>query len=155
MRISILLLSGLMFFAIAGCDLSGKQEVSSVEYIHLKLKSPLPDTLYLDSVRWEAAVKLHLRCSVEHSNLWSNLSFMNTKVGDTVFHYAAVASLFYEGNEGNGIPITKDTAVSVGYRIPVGMTVDSGFSQKLYIHLISPPNSIFDTLWVLPHWAEK
>lgn len=155
MRIFVLLLSGLLLLAAAGCDLSGKQEVKSTDYIHLMSKTPIPDTLYLDSVRLETAIKLHLRCSVEHSNLWNNLRFINSTMGDTFFHFAAYASLYYEGIDGNGIPITADSTVTVGYRIPLGMSVDSAFSQKLYIRLHSPQNLLVDTILVLPHTARK
>lgn len=143
------LIALLAIIAIGSCDLNGKQEIKSTEFIPLAIKTPIPDTLLLDTLRKSAAIRLHLRCSVEHSNLWTNLHFMHSSYGDTIFHYGASARLYYEGQDGNGIPITADTTFVMEYRVPQNKTVDYTFHQKLYIHTISPQNSRIDTLLLL------
>lgn len=133
----------------SSCDLDGKHEVTSTEYIPMAIKTPLPDTMLLDTLRMSAELRLHLRCSVEHSNLWSNLHFISQSYGDTIFHYAAIAHLLYEGYDGNCIPISSDTSFVLAHRLPKEKKVDSTFQLKLYIHTISPENSRIDTVLVV------
>ena len=138
-----------MLATASSCELNGKQEVTRTEYIPMSIKTPLPDTMLLDTLRMCAELRLHLRCSVEHSNLWNNLGFVVQSYGDTIFHYAAFAQLYYNGTDGNGIPVTGDTSFVMAHRLPKKQTVDSTFLQKLYIHTISPNNSRIDTVVVV------
>lgn len=153
MRTTIAVISGLLLLlAIASCDLSGKQEIKTTEFIPLSLTAPaqLPDSVFLDPIRYDYQLRLHLRCSVEHSNQWSGLQFTRSTIGDTAFHFAAYAQLYYDGSDGNGIMVSLDTSFLVSYVLPEKRWADTTATQRIYIRLISPENTgTLDTIVLL------
>lgn len=139
--ITSLLLVLLLLFVAVGCKFDEKQNINSIESIHLKVVGGIPDTLYIDPLLDCAEMQLHLRCSVEHSNLWSNLQFWEALMHDTLFNYSAVARLHYEGDDGNGIMVVDDTVVIVRYTLTQDQKADVDASQRLYFNIMSPDNN--------------
>ena len=152
--ITSLLLALLLLTVTVGCKLDEKQDINSIESIHLKVIGGIPDTLYIDALHDFAEMQLHLRCSVEHSNLWSNLQFWETLMHDTMFNYSAVAHLHYEGDEGNGIMAVDDTIVTVRYTLTDGQKADIESSQRLYFNIMSPDNNTTATTLLVRRSSE-
>lgn len=143
--ITSLLLALLLLTVAVGCKFDEKQDINTIESIHLKVIGGIPDTLYIDPLLDCAEMQLHLRCSVEHSNLWSNLQIWEVLQHDTMFKYSAMAHLHYEGDDGNGIMVVDDTIVTVRYMLTEGQKADVEASQRLYFNIISPDNNTTQT----------
>lgn len=129
----------LLLSTTIACLRDKDMDVEGTEYINLRMVGSLPDTIYLDTAG-VAQLSIHLRCSIEHSNLWNNPQFLIAEKTDTSYNYAAIAHLQFYGDDGNGLYLTDDTTVTITFEATAMQLTDTFFSQRLYIDLVSPGN---------------